>query len=443
MGYGAAWAVGNEAPLARRIKVPLSRDGQAIRNGAHGRGRNSTVGGDMRTREAEVTEGNAGGLKHRKFEDRDGELSVQNRTRWNALSKAGVLYAKPFLGLNRTEAHRFLDTEGLMDPPEGKRVLVLAGGGGQQSACLALLGAQVTVLDLSDEQLERDRGSSTSTWLSTGPAPRRHAGSVTVRWQLFRHGPITPHSINFVPDVGEVFAEVARGVGARGPIPGGLAQPVYPSWSMTRGTGKRWATGCSIPIGMAKWTCKPCLAPTSGLWNWRTVRPCRWIHPRSWVHTLGTFVGGLARNGFVILGIGEETSTDDDAEPGSWGAFQADHGSLPAGMDAPCAGGIRFRTAITACHRMAASHGFACPTIPWRMEAGPSLAGLGSFLTPSCMVNVPCPPTFPRTAGLRGRIGASAHAGGVRHGCGLQVRSGPRRCPAGTRRCCIPTPTRT
>ncbi|MET0647531.1 MAG: class I SAM-dependent methyltransferase [Pyrinomonadaceae bacterium] len=36
-------------------------------------------------------------------------------------------------------------------------MLCLAGGGGRESACFALLGAAVTVFDLSPEQLERDR----------------------------------------------------------------------------------------------------------------------------------------------------------------------------------------------------------------------------------------------------------------------------------------------
>jgi len=39
----------------------------------------------------------------------------------------------------------------------GDRVLCLAGGGGQQSAIYSLLGADVTVFDLTPEQLERDR----------------------------------------------------------------------------------------------------------------------------------------------------------------------------------------------------------------------------------------------------------------------------------------------
>ena len=44
----------------------------------------------------------------------------------------------------------------MMEDVRGKNVLCLAGGGGQQSAVFSLLGADVTVLDLTPEQLERD-----------------------------------------------------------------------------------------------------------------------------------------------------------------------------------------------------------------------------------------------------------------------------------------------
>ena len=42
----------------------------------------------------------------------------------------------------------------------GDRVLCLAGGGGQQSVIYSLLGADVTVFDLTPEQLDRDRAAA-------------------------------------------------------------------------------------------------------------------------------------------------------------------------------------------------------------------------------------------------------------------------------------------
>lgn len=44
-----------------------------------------------------------------------------------------------------------------IEPAAGKKVLALAGGGGQQGPILTALGADVTVLDYSDVQLETER----------------------------------------------------------------------------------------------------------------------------------------------------------------------------------------------------------------------------------------------------------------------------------------------
>ena len=44
----------------------------------------------------------------------------------------------------------------MMENVQGMSILCLAGGGGQQSAVFFLLGANVTVLDLTPEQLESD-----------------------------------------------------------------------------------------------------------------------------------------------------------------------------------------------------------------------------------------------------------------------------------------------
>ena len=266
-----------------------------------------------------MTEGNGYGTC-RQFEDQDQEVSTQNRARWNALSKARVLYARPFLSLNRTEAHRFLDTEGLMDPPEGKQALVLAGGGGQQSACLALLGAKVTVLDLSDEQLERDREAARALGLQLD----LHQGDMR-DLSRFKENSFDmvyhPHSINFVPNVDEVFAEVARVL-----APGGQYRVDWhnPFTQLVDDDGYKDGVGYGLlhpyrdgevdlqaVFGSDQWPVE--LADGSMV---------SMDHPRSWVHTLGTFVGGLARNGFVILGIGEETSTDNDTAPGSWEHFK-------------------------------------------------------------------------------------------------------------------------
>ena len=91
----------------------------------------------------------------------------------------------------------------------GLNVLCLASGGGQQSVAFALLGSQVTVFDLSDTQLERDTTAAEHYGLSirTVQGDMRDLtcfddDGFDVVYQAF--------SLNFVPDVRPVHAEVAR-----------------------------------------------------------------------------------------------------------------------------------------------------------------------------------------------------------------------------------------
>ena len=86
-----------------------------------------------------------------------GDLAQHTRERWNGLAAAGVQYSRPWLDLDQATARARVDPLGLLGDLAGKRVLCLAAGGGQQSAAFGMLGADVTVFDLSDEMLARDR----------------------------------------------------------------------------------------------------------------------------------------------------------------------------------------------------------------------------------------------------------------------------------------------
>src|SRR6184192_3220933 len=89
------------------------------------------------------------------------DVAALNVARWQALADADALFTRPALDLDAASARAWLERGGRvndwLDDLAGKRVLCLAGGGGQQSAAFAILGAQVTVVDLSAAQLERDR----------------------------------------------------------------------------------------------------------------------------------------------------------------------------------------------------------------------------------------------------------------------------------------------
>ena len=137
------------------------------------------------------------------------DIASFNRERWNALVDAGILYSKPWLDLTPETARVKLDPDGLLPDLDGKHVLCLANGGGQQSAAFALLGAEVTVLDLSDAQLAQDRRAAAHYGVNV----RIEQGDMR---DLSRFADASFdlvcqwYSINFVPDPLRVFAEVER-----------------------------------------------------------------------------------------------------------------------------------------------------------------------------------------------------------------------------------------
>ncbi len=97
------------------------------------------------------------------------ELARYNKERWEALAQADIAFSRPFLDLIPSSARQLIDPHKLIGPVDGKSILCLAGGG-QQSAAFSLLGAQVTVLDLSETQLAQ---RSTSVKLSLPCRARR------------------------------------------------------------------------------------------------------------------------------------------------------------------------------------------------------------------------------------------------------------------------------
>src|SRR5207244_1355158 len=95
------------------------------------------------------------------------EIAVANEQLWEKLVREECGYTIPWLALDpvllRQYATGQLETvpdsliemypPGVLADVEGKEVLCLASGGGQQSAVFGLLGARVTVVDLAEGQL--------------------------------------------------------------------------------------------------------------------------------------------------------------------------------------------------------------------------------------------------------------------------------------------------
>ena len=249
------------------------------------------------------------------------ELSSLNRERWNGLVRAGILYSQPKLDLDEESAREMADEMGLLGDVRGLRVLILAGGGGQQSAAFGLLGAQVTVLDLSDEQLANDRRAADHYGLK----PELLQGDMR---DLARFSDSAfdmvyqPYSINFVPDVHPVFTGAARVLKTGGLYYVQWHNPFTQTFNADDYDPVRGFSSNSIyadgeidevaVYGTENWTVKRENGTTSEVPG-----------PREFRHTMRTFVNGLIAGGFEILAFEEHRTWQENPEPGSWEHYKA------------------------------------------------------------------------------------------------------------------------
>jgi SAM-dependent methyltransferase len=243
------------------------------------------------------------------------EIAEYNVERWRRLVEAGALYTRPLLNLDAASARETVDPRGRLGELAGRRVLCLAGGGGRESAAFAVLGARVTVFDLSEEQLGQDRRAAAHYGLEveTVQGDMRdlsplHGAGFDLVWHSY--------SLNFVPDARAVFREVA--CVAR---PGGLyrlmcANPFVMGASTKDWDGRGYALTSAYVDG----------AEVEGAdeeWVYERTGRGAITPPREYRHGLGTLVGGLTEQGFRILRASEDESIHlrPDAEPGTWDHF--------------------------------------------------------------------------------------------------------------------------
>ena len=241
------------------------------------------------------------------------DLGRYNRERWQAMVDAGIQYSRPWLDMDAASAREHVDPEGILGEIAGRDVLCLAGGGGQQSAAFALLGARVTVVDFCPGQLEADRQAARHYGLqvTTVEADMRDLSCLGEdAFDLVWHA----HALGFVPDARQVFGEVARVLRPAGlyrlsthnPFCHGLAAE---DWD---GRGYRlrlpYVDGAEVKYADGDtWD----VEDSEG-----AVRKV--LGPREFRHSLSTLVNGLIERGFAIMGLWEDGLGDPNAEPGTW-----------------------------------------------------------------------------------------------------------------------------
>ncbi|MET4579448.1 class I SAM-dependent methyltransferase [Ottowia thiooxydans] len=107
----------------------------------------------------------------------------------------------------------------------GRRILCLASAGGQQAPVLAAAGAQVTVFDLSDEQLQQDRRVAMRDGLELKTVQgdmRDLSAFADAHFDIIFH----PISNLYVPDVRPVWHECHRVLKTNGALLASFYNPV-------------------------------------------------------------------------------------------------------------------------------------------------------------------------------------------------------------------------
>lgn len=240
------------------------------------------------------------------------DLQRFNRERWEALAAANVAFSRPMLDLTPETARQWLDPYGVMGEVAGQRVLCLSSGGGQQSAAFALLGADVTVVDLAATQLERDRAALAHYGLSAVLVQgdmRDLSAFADAAFDLVYH----PYSISFVPDTAPVFDGVARVLRS-----GGLYRLNWHN-PFVKGVDERDWNGMGYNLKQPYRDGEVVFDDPD--WEIQaedgTVR--RVAGPREFNHKLSTVLNGLIGHGFTLLGLWEDASEGDaTAAPGTW-----------------------------------------------------------------------------------------------------------------------------
>ena len=170
--------------------------------------------------------------------DPDKDLASYNKQAWNELVRKQNQWTVP-VSSEQINAARLDDWSLVLTPHQpvprewfpdfrARRVdvLCLAGSGGQQAPILAAAGANVTVFDLSEEQLSQDRlvAEREGLAIETIQGDMRDLAAIPdEQFDLIVH----PCSNGFVPDINPVWREAARVLKPGGELLSGFTKPVF------------------------------------------------------------------------------------------------------------------------------------------------------------------------------------------------------------------------
>ena len=257
------------------------------------------------------------------------EIVAKNERLWDNLVLNDVLCSQPKLALTPEKAKAYLLNHSFYAADlSGQKVLCLASGGGQQSIAFALLGATVTVVDFSAEQLKKDKLVAEKYGQ---PIRCIKTDMQDLSMLVDNEFDIVyqPYSINYIPSVEKVFDEITRVLKPNGIYQLMFHNPfVHGSWK-DGCWGSEWQQaelwqGKGYPIWQPYQDGYP-IKTTDPNWNFTNNQnqAIKLESPQEYRHTLSTILNGLISRGFGILSLKEEVGDNFDSPPGTWEHYQS------------------------------------------------------------------------------------------------------------------------
>ncbi|MHB1430427.1 MAG: class I SAM-dependent methyltransferase [Rhodocyclaceae bacterium] len=168
------------------------------------------------------------------MQDQTHDILAHNQSAWDKQAASNCAWSQPVSARTITEARAGLWSAPLtpgtlpahwLGDVQGQRILCLASAGGQQGPVLAAAGAQVTVFDASQGQLEQDRMVAARDGLSLATVQgdmRDLSAFEDAAFDIIFH-PISNH---YVPDVRPVWREAFRTLRPGGRLLASFYNPV-------------------------------------------------------------------------------------------------------------------------------------------------------------------------------------------------------------------------
>ena len=204
-------------------------------------------------------------------------------------------------------------TEGL----KGERVLLLGGGGGQQTPLLSAYGALVDTVDISPEMLRRDREALERHHLNAGLHQRAMEDL-----SIFPDGAfaavISPEALNFTEDIGKVYSEAWRVLRPGGVFLLGLANPALYMFDDRLLMKGRMRIRYTLPFSDLR-----------SLSEKELRKRLKKMDTIEFSHTLQSILGGLTAEGFSITGFFTDSSGFEPVDSFLQDAYLAIKASKP------------------------------------------------------------------------------------------------------------------